>query len=119
MGGRNVVGWRPLAAILIPRIYFERSRPGLRPSGSNKRFVVDLITNYSNYDESGRMFTSKSKNIEFRTTIHFFDMLLSDRSTILELGAGGGIYTEYLANQNHQILSSDILPKYVEIIKAR
>jgi SAM-dependent methyltransferase len=65
------------------------------------------------------MFTSKSKNIEYQTTIHFFDSVIPKDSRILELGAGGGIYTEYLAKQNHSILSSDIVPEYVEIIKTR
>jgi len=80
---------------------------------------MDLISNYSNYNEAGRMFTSKSKNIEYQTTIRFFSKLLPEESTILELGAGGGIYTEYLAKQNHEIFSSDIVPEYVEIIKKR
>ena len=80
---------------------------------------MDLVSNYKNYDEAGRMFTSKSKNIEYRTTIHFFDEIIPNKSSVLELGAGGGIYTEYLAQNKHEILSSDIVQEYVEIIRNR
>jgi len=79
----------------------------------------ELLSHYKTYDESSRMFSSKAKSIEYFTTVSCLDKYIKPSHSILELGAGGGIYTEYLAQRCKRITASDIVPEYVDEIRNR
>lgn len=71
------------------------------------------------YDEDSRLKTDNARKVEFLTTIYFLDRLILEKSKILDVGAGTGIYSIYYAKKGHEVIACDLTPKYVEVIKAK
>ncbi|MBD5505568.1 MAG: class I SAM-dependent methyltransferase [Lachnospiraceae bacterium] len=75
------------------------------------------ITNYYNtYDEDGRLFRDYSHQIEWLTTMHYFDEIIPAYSKIFDGCAGTGNYAFKLAEQGHSVVASDIVPHNVDIM---
>ena len=75
------------------------------------------ITNYYNtYDEDGRLFRDYSHQIEWLTTMHYFDDIIPAYSKIFDGCAGTGNYAFKLAEQGHSVVASDIVPHNVDIM---
>ncbi|MGG6310392.1 methyltransferase domain-containing protein [Paenibacillus macerans] len=78
-----------------------------------------VIQYYDNYDESARLTTDNARKLEFMTTTHILDKYITGGADILDLGAGGGIYTFYYADKGNKVVSTDITPKHVEAIQCK
>ncbi len=76
----------------------------------------NVIDYYNTYDEDGRLFRNYSHQIEWLTTIHYFDNLIPNNSKIFDGCAGTGNYAFKLAQQGHSVVASDIVPRNVNII---
>ena len=76
-----------------------------------------IIEYYNSYDEAGRLFRNYSHQIEWLTTIHYFDKLITPASTIFDGCAGTGNYAFRLAKQGHHVAASDIVPHNVDIMR--
>ena len=76
-----------------------------------------IIEYYNSYDEAGRLFRNYSHQIEWLTTIHYFDKLIPPASTIFDGCAGTGNYAFRLAKQGHHVAASDIVPHNVDIMR--
>jgi SAM-dependent methyltransferase len=80
------------------------------------------LNNVSNYyemiDEDSR-FSRNSRKIEFLTTTHILNKIMTQRAKILDVGAGAGVYSFHYAERHHEVVAIDITPKHVEIIKEK
>ena len=74
---------------------------------------------YENYDEDGRLFRDNAHKVEYLTTIRYFDRLFAPDSKILDVCAGTGIYSFYLANKGHKVTACDLVEHNVNIIKSK
>lgn len=76
---------------------------------------------YQSYNEDSR-FERPSRAVEYVTTIHIIDTWLSHlppASSILDSGAGSGVYALHYATQGHFVTAIDITPKHIEQIQAK
>jgi ubiquinone/menaquinone biosynthesis C-methylase UbiE len=78
---------------------------------------VSLIEkHYETTNEGARLQRSRSRKLEFDTTLHFLDKFLSPRATLLELGAGHGAYSLHFARRGHRVLATDLVGANVQAI---
>lgn len=75
-----------------------------------------VIEYYNTYDEDGRLFRNYSHQIEWLTTMHYFDKLIPAYSKIFDGCAGTGNYAFQLAKQGHSVVASDLVPHNVDIM---
>ena len=75
-----------------------------------------VINYYNTYDEDGRLFRDYSHQIEWLTTMHYFDKVIPAHSRIFDGCAGTGNYAFRLAEQGHSVTASDIVPYNVDMI---
>ncbi|MCL2702629.1 MAG: class I SAM-dependent methyltransferase [Defluviitaleaceae bacterium] len=81
--------------------------------------MENVIQFYENYDEDGRLFRDKAHLPEYLTTVYYFDRLFTPGSRILDVCAGTGRYSFYLADKGHHVTACDIVEHYVNIIKSK
>ena len=79
----------------------------------------NVIDHYNAYTEDNRLEKDNYHRIEFITTVKILDDMLSPNSKILDVAAGTGAYSFYLAEKGHLIESRDIVPRHVEIMKEK
>lgn len=77
----------------------------------------NIIEYYENYDEKGRLQRDNAHRIEYLTTIYYFNKLFNQNSEILDVCAGTGVYSFYLAEKGHHVTACDLVPHNVELIK--
>lgn len=90
--------------------------------GDNKmsEHFDDIIKKYEHFDESNRLFVSRAKNIEFINSIFLINKFMKDGIKILDCSSGPGTYSLYLAkNFNCNIVSTDLVEKYIEELNVR
>ena len=58
-----------------------------------------IIETYNKINEETRLNLSNSSSIEFLTNTKYVENMLENKSSILELGAGTGVYSIYFANK--------------------
>lgn len=75
-----------------------------------------LIEFYNNYSEDERLL-SKSGRVEFLTTIHYIEKYLKSKDKIIEIGAGTGRYSHYLARQGYEINAVELIEHNIDIFK--
>lgn len=84
--------------------------------------MTDAVSQfYQSYNEDSR-FERLSRAVEYVTTIHMIDTWLSHlppASSILDSGAGSGVYALHYAKQGHFVTAIDITPKHIEQIQAK
>ena len=51
--------------------------------------------------------------MEFLTTIRYFDLMIKPQSRILDVSAGSGRYSFYLAEKGHKVTAGDLVEKHV------
>ncbi len=78
-----------------------------------------IIKYYENYDEDGRLFRDNAHQVEYLTTIRYFNLLFAPGSLILDTCAGTGRYSYYLAEKGHIVTACDLVLHNVNIIKAK
>ena len=78
----------------------------------------DIVKFYEGYDEEGRLFRTKAHMVEYLVTIRYFDRLFKPGSRVLDVCAGGGRYSFYLAEKGHAVIACDLVEHNVDIIKS-
>ena len=76
----------------------------------------EVISYYNTYNEDGRLFRDNSHQIEWLTTMHYFNKIIPAHSKIFDGCAGTGHYAFKLAEQGHSVVASDIVPHNIDII---
>lgn len=79
----------------------------------------NTIGYYNTYDEDGRLFRNNSHQIEWLTTIHYFNRIIPAHSRIFDGCAGTGNYAFQLAEQGHDVVASDLVPHNVDIMRCK
>lgn len=79
----------------------------------------DVINYYNTYDEDGRFFRNNGHQVEWITSMMYFKKLFKKNSFILDGCAGTGNYSFELAELGHKVITGDIVPHNVDIIKAK
>lgn len=72
---------------------------------------------YDIFDEASRL-TGQAQQIEFITSCRAIEAALPEGASILELGAGTGRYSHYLAARGHQVQAVEPVPKHAQSIQA-
>ena len=75
-----------------------------------------VINYYNTYDEDGRLFRDNSHQIEWLTTMHYFNKIIPAYSKIFDGCAGTGNYAFKLAEQGHSVVVGDVVPHNVDIM---
>lgn len=75
-----------------------------------------VIDYYNTYDEDGRLFRDYGHQIEWLTTMRYFDHMIPAGSRIFDGCAGTGNYAFQLARQGHSVVASDIVPHNVDVM---
>ena len=73
---------------------------------------------YSAYDEDGRLAT-KHGRVEFLTTIHYIGKYLKPGMRLLEIGAGTGRYSHFLARQGYEVDAVELIPKNIDVFREK
>lgn len=76
-----------------------------------------LYTYYQNYSEDVRLVKDKSHHVEFLTTTCLLDRVVKPHSKVLDVGAGTGRYSFYLANRGHSVYALEFTPYNLSIIQ--
>jgi len=79
----------------------------------------NLLKYYNDYSEGNRLFSSRSRNIEYLTTIKYLDKYITKDHIVADIGCGPGTYTFDLAKRCKKIYSLDIVEKHITEIKKR
>ena len=79
---------------------------------------VDLIYRHV-FHEEGRLSRSQAARVEFLTTIRMVEKDLKPGSRILDLGAGTGAYSLYLAGKGHAVSAVELAGRNVQIMRER
>lgn len=79
---------------------------------------VDLIYRHI-FHEEGRLSRSQAARVEFLTTIRMVEKDLKPGSRILDLGAGTGAYSLYLAGKSHAVSAVELAGRNVRIMRER
>jgi hypothetical protein len=103
LGGRNVVGWRPLGAIIIPKHLFV-ARPGLRPSGADEEKMAETAS-------------LKVYLIREDVTIEQIEEFIIGEHGYEEFIAKGDIQERYSILLNFYFKHTNNLPLWYEFIK--
>ncbi len=78
-----------------------------------------VISHYetSKRKESDRLSQSNCHRIEYLTTVFLLEKYLPESGKLLDLGAGGGVYSFHFAEKGYEVTATDFVPKHVEEIK--
>ena len=72
---------------------------------------------YSRFDEDGRLLRSRQGQLEYVTTMEYIHRFTTDRSKVLEIGAGTGRYSIALSKEGHDVTAVELLEKNLGILK--
>lgn len=75
-----------------------------------------LIEFYNNYNEEERLL-SKYGKIEFLTTLHYIEKYIKKDNIIIEIGAGTGRYSHFLAHEGYRVDAVELVEHNIEIFK--
>lgn len=79
----------------------------------------NIINYYNHYEEDGRLFRNYSHQVEWLTTMYYFDRVLPLHSRIFDGCAGTGNYAFELARRGNAVIASDIVPRNVDIMRQK
>ncbi len=72
---------------------------------------------YSRYDEDGRTVRSRHGQLEYRTTMAFIHRYATERSKILEVGAGTGRYSVALAGEGMDVTAVEPVESNLSVLR--
>ena len=74
---------------------------------------------YRRYDEDSRLNKSKAARVEFLTTVHYIEKYLTPGARILDLGAGAGEYSLYLARKGYDVSALELSDANIAAFRAK
>ena len=79
----------------------------------------EIINEYYNkYDEDNRLVKNYAHNLEFVITKNYLDKIIKEGNRVLELGAGTGRYSLYLASKGYDVTAIEYVQHNLEILKS-
>lgn len=74
---------------------------------------------YNIFNEDSRLSHSKSARVEFLTTISYIESYLTPTAKILDIGAGAGAYSLYLAAKGFQVDAVELADRNVAAFREK
>ncbi|WP_438432049.1 class I SAM-dependent methyltransferase [Gorillibacterium sp. sgz500922] len=74
---------------------------------------------YDTYDEESRLVKDNYHYTEFSTTVRWLEPYLTSPKAVLEVGAGTGRYSCWLAERGHGVTALDVTPKHVDRLREK
>lgn len=74
---------------------------------------------YQLFNEDIRLNRSKAARVEFLTTIHYIEKYLKPGNKILDLGAGAGEYSLYLAEAGYEVTAVELAGPNIEAFEKK
>lgn len=71
---------------------------------------------YESYDEDNRLHSPHGA-IEFQTTVHFLERYLTHGARILDIGAGTGRYSHYLAQRGYRVDAVELIQHNIDVFR--
>ncbi len=82
---------------------------------STRKEIVSSF--YSQYDENGRTTRSRHGQLEFYTTMTYIHHYATERSKILEVGAGTGRYSIALASEGMDVTAVELVESNLDVLR--
>ena len=76
-----------------------------------------VIEQYTGFPEGKRLTYTKAHETEFIITMHYLHKFLPPEGKIVDVGAGGGVYTKALADEGYNVDAVELTPEYVNQMK--
>ncbi len=78
-----------------------------------------VIAQYTGFPEGERLTYTKAHQTEFIVTMHYLHQFLTPGAKIADIGAGGGTYTNALAEEGDDVDAVELTPEYVKQMQER
>lgn len=117
-GDRNNQGICDAAHYAILRSDWEK--PEYAPAKDipqNDEALVQEV--YRRFDENTRLTKSKAAQVEFLTTVRYIERYLKPGAKILDIGAGAGEYSLYLARQGYDVCALELADTNIAAFRAK
>ena len=75
-----------------------------------------LKNHYDNYDEDSRLLSPMGQ-VEFLTTMRYIERYLKPGMRILEIGAGTGRYSHYLAQKGYRVDAVELIEHNIDVFR--
>ena len=72
---------------------------------------------YNGYAEDTRLSRSRHGQLEYLTTMKYIHQVISEKSSILEVGAGTGRYSVALAKEGHDVTAVELVKSSLELLR--
>lgn len=72
---------------------------------------------YNQIDEDSRLSGSRQGQLEYATTMHYFDKFVQKGSKVLEIGAGTGRYSIALAKDGYDVTAVELVEHNLEVLQ--
>lgn len=74
---------------------------------------------YNIFNEDNRLNSSKASSVEYVTTLEYIERYAAPNCRILELGAGTGAYSLYLAAKGYDVTALELADRNIDILRKR
>lgn len=74
---------------------------------------------YDIFNEDSRLTHSQAARVEFLTTVRYMEQVLKPGDRILDIGAGTGRYSFYLAEQGYQVDALELADNNVRVFREK
>ena len=80
---------------------------------------MNLHQYYSNYNEGERLLKTRSRQMEYLSTIKALSAFLTNKSEVIELGAGEGVYIDHISLKCKTYYATDVVDKHITEMKVK
>jgi ubiquinone/menaquinone biosynthesis C-methylase UbiE len=80
---------------------------------------MELNELYSQFNEELRLSRNRASRIEFYTTLNFIKKYIRKNDKVLDIGAGTGVYTQWLAEKGYDVTAVELAkPNVIKMMNA-
>lgn len=82
---------------------------------------ISLLEDYYNHFDEDHRLKTRHGNVEFITNLTYIESILENdlNKKILDIGAGTGAYSVYLAGEGYSVDAVELIPHNIEVLKSK